>query len=70
MPCITPADLAKRFRKHADDCDRIAAINHIRRNSRDWLTKTAIRYRTLANNIDFERAPQSPAKPEILPRRI
>jgi hypothetical protein len=54
MPLLTPADLAKRFRKNADDCDR-AATNDIRDISRQHLKKTAARYRALADEIDAKR---------------
>jgi hypothetical protein len=54
VPFFTPADLAKRFRKNADDCDR-AAMNDIRDLSRQHLKKTAARYRALADEIDAGR---------------
>ena len=59
MPFFTPADLAKRFRKNADDCER-AAMNDIRDISRQHLKKTAARYRALADEIDAGRAHVTP----------
>jgi hypothetical protein len=59
MPFFTPADLAKRFRKNADDCDR-AAMNDIRDISRQHLKKTAQRYRALADEMDTGRGHVSP----------
>ena len=59
VPFFTPADLAKRFRKNADDCDR-AATNDIRTISRDHLKKTAARYRALATDIESGRGYTTP----------
>jgi hypothetical protein len=70
MPNITPAEMARRFRKNADDCDRVAAINHIRRISRERLTRTAMRYRALADTIELDQPARAPANPDIRPRRL
>ena len=51
IPITTPTELANRFRKNADDCDR-AAITDIGRIGRDRLMKTAALYRSLANKIE------------------
>jgi len=59
VPFFTPADLAKRFRKNADDCER-AAMNDIRDISRQHLKKTAARYRALADEIDAGRGYVTP----------
>ena len=52
IPISTPADLAKRFRQNADDCDR-AAVTDIDSIGRQRLLKTAALYRSLANQIDI-----------------
>jgi hypothetical protein len=70
MPDITPAEMARRFRKNADDCDRVAAINPIRSSSRDRLTRMAARYRSLADTIEWNQAARSPAHVDIRPRRL
>jgi hypothetical protein len=59
VPFFTPADLAKRFRKNADDCDR-ASMNDIRDISRQHLKKTAAHYRALADEIDSGRGTVTP----------
>ena len=69
MPFFTPADLAKRFRKNADDCER-ASMNDIRDISRAHLKKTAAHYRALADEMDAGRSQVTPRERlNIVPQR-
>jgi hypothetical protein len=61
----TPAQLAKRFRQNADDCDRTAATD-ISRIARDLLLKTAARYRSLADEIE-RRPDRTVSRPRLNP---
>jgi hypothetical protein len=65
IPITTPIELANRFRKNADDCDR-AAVMDISRIAREQLARTAAHYRSLANQIDF-RHEQTPPSWNLMP---
>ena len=69
MPFFTPADLVKRFRKNADDCER-ASMNDIRDISRAHLKKTAAHYRALADEMESSRGQVTPRERlNIVPQR-
>ena len=61
MPGISPAELARRFRRNAEHCEQ-ASAKDVSGAARDLLMKTAVHYRLKAEDLERRSSGGTPPR--------